>query len=100
MRKPLYSLLLALGLAVTGNAAIAAGDYRNATAGAPSAGAMTVDLLVVRPVSLLASVIGLAVFIVQAPISAFHDDGLQTTGRKLVVEPLQFTFSRPIGDLD
>ncbi len=100
MRKFLISLSLAACTAFAGMSAQAGGDAPRSVDGAPSAGAMTLDLLVVRPVSLLATVLGTAIFIVQAPISAFHENGLQTTGRKLVYEPAHFTFARPIGDLD
>lgn len=99
VRKFLISLSLAACTALAGMPAQAS-DAPRSVDGAPSAGAMTIDLLVVRPVSLVATVLGTAVFIVQAPVSMFHENGLQTTGRKLVYEPAHFTFARPIGDLD
>lgn len=99
MRTSIYGLVLAASLAISAGSSNAA-EPRTTVDGAPSAEAMTIDLLVVRPVSLVATVLGLAVFIVQAPLSVFHEDGLKTTGRKLVLEPAQFTFARPLGDLD
>lgn len=99
MRKPLICLALAAGMMLS-SGLTQASDYRESIDGAPSAGAMTFDMLIVRPLSLVATVVGAVVFIVQAPISAFQEDGLNTTGNKLVVEPAKFTFTRPMGALE
>lgn len=66
---------------------------------APSAEAMTLDLVVMRPLSLVGTVLGTAVYIVALPINAitlnFYDPA-----RRLIIEPAEFTFTRELGDLD
>ena len=59
----------------------------------------TVDILVVRPVSLVATVVGTAVFIVSLPFS-IPSQSVGPTARTLVVEPFNFTFTRPIGEFN
>ena len=56
----------------------------------------TVDILLVRPVSLAATVVGTAVFIVSLPFS-IPSQSVGATARTLVAEPFNYTFTRPIG---
>jgi hypothetical protein len=56
----------------------------------------TVDILLVRPVSLAATVVGTAVFIVSLPFS-IPSKSVGATAQILVVEPFNYTFTRPIG---
>ena len=56
----------------------------------------TVDILLVRPVSLAATVVGTAVFIVSLPFS-IPSKSVGATAQTLVVEPFNYTFTRPIG---
>lgn len=62
-----------------------------------SAGAMVVDLLLVRPVGIVSVVLGSAVFIVSLPFSALGGN-TGTAAQKLISEPVKFTFTRPLGD--
>jgi hypothetical protein len=57
---------------------------------------MTADLLLVRPLGIVATVLGCAVFIVSLPFSAMGHNTTQAS-EKLVKEPAQFTFTRPLG---
>ena len=67
---------------------------------APSGIAMAADLLIVRPVSLVATVLGAGLFVLQLPLSVIQGEPPNDAARKLVVEPAQFTFSRPLGDME
>lgn len=67
---------------------------------APSAIAMTADLLIVRPLGLVATVLGTGLFILQLPLSLVQGEPPSEPARKLIVEPAAFTFSRPLGDLE
>jgi ABC-type molybdate transport system permease subunit len=58
---------------------------------------MVVDALVIRPLSLVATVAGTAVFIVALPFSALGGN-VKASAEKLVVEPAKFTFVRPLGE--
>jgi hypothetical protein len=91
--------IVGLGLA---NPAVANGDYAvinngYGTSNAPSAVAMGADALLVRPLSLAATVLGSAVFVVSLPLSLLGMNAGQAADR-LVVEPAKYTFVRPLGD--
>lgn len=57
------------------------------------------DVLIVRPVGIVATVIGAAAFIVALPFS-LPSGSVHETGRVLVAEPFKYTFARPIGDFE
>ncbi|MDP9141913.1 MAG: hypothetical protein M3O62_14110 [Pseudomonadota bacterium] len=67
---------------------------------APSAAAMTVDLLIVRPLGLVASVLGIGLFVVQLPFAVLSGDMPSDPANKLVVAPLAYTFTRPLGEME
>ena len=58
---------------------------------------MTADLLLARPLGIVATVLGCAVFIVSLPFSAIGGNTKQAS-QKLVKEPGDFTFKRPLGE--
>lgn len=66
----------------------------------PSAMAMAADLLFVRPLSLVATVVGTGLFIVQLPITLISSGPVSAPAEKLVVEPARYTFRRPLGEMD
>lgn len=61
-----------------------------------SGSAMTADFVLVRPLGIVATVLGCAVFIVSLPFSALGGNTKQAS-QKLVKEPAEFTFTRPLG---
>jgi hypothetical protein len=63
----------------------------------PSGGAMMYDMVVLRPVGAVATVIGSAVWLISLPFSAAGDN-TDTATKKLVKEPAAFTFKRPLGE--
>ena len=62
-----------------------------------TAEAMAADFLVVRPLGIVASVVGTAIFIVSLPFSALGGN-TEIACQKLVEDPVKFTFKRPLGD--
>jgi len=58
---------------------------------------MTMDVLIVRPAGLAATVLGTALFIVALPF-AIPSGSVGATACALVVTPYKYTFVRPIGD--
>jgi hypothetical protein len=62
-----------------------------------SAPAMTADLLVVRPVGIVATGVGFVVYIVSLPFSYLGGNTPQAW-EKLVKDPARFTFTRPLGE--
>jgi hypothetical protein len=65
----------------------------------PDPGAMIVDLIAVRPLGLVATLAGSAVFIVSIPFSALGGN-TEVAWERLVAEPAAFTFKRPLGEFD
>jgi hypothetical protein len=61
------------------------------------AGAMAADLLVLRPLSLAALVAGGALFLVSLPFSTVGGN-VEAAKKKLVVEPADYFFNRPLGE--
>jgi hypothetical protein len=65
----------------------------------PSAGAMAVDAVAVRPLGLVATVIGTGLFVISLPFSALGGN-VDEAAQQLVVAPARFTFKRPLGEYD
>lgn len=58
--------------------------------------AMAGDILFVRPIGIVGTAVGTALFIVSVPFSAAGGNTKQAF-KKMVAEPAKFTFKRPIG---
>ena len=94
-------LLLATTLAVAQETAeMNVPNEANETAEAPNtAGAMVLDALLLRPLGLVATVLGAATFVVTLPFSLptrSADDAAEV----LVVKPAEYTFARPLGEVE
>ena len=63
-----------------------------------TAASMIGDLFVLRPLGLVATILGTAFFFVTLPITAAVGN-TEVAGEKLVKEPGKFTFNRPLGKL-
>lgn len=74
-------------------------SYREGIDDAPSAGAMAFDLLLIRPLGVAASVLGIGLFVVQMPLTLFTWN-ISDPAEKLVCEPLAYTFTRELGAMD
>jgi hypothetical protein len=99
MAKRLIHLIAAAALAVS-TANVFADEYREGVDDTPSAGAMAFDLVVVRPVALVGTVLGTGLFILGIPLSLIQGEPPMDPAKKLVVEPAKFTFQRPLGQMD
>jgi hypothetical protein len=94
-----FSRRLAHAAAIVALAAAAqAHAYEPIIDDTPSAEAMTFDLFVVRPLSLVGTVVGTAVYVVALPINLITFN-LVDPARRLIVEPAKYTFTRDLGDL-
>lgn len=68
-------------------------------------GFVIMDILLYRPVGLLATVIGTVAFIGISPLTALASipephDAFTETGKILILAPAAYTFIRPVGDRD
>lgn len=66
----------------------------------PSAAAMTIDLLFVRPLSLVATGLGCVLFVLDLPLSVIQGEPPREPARKFVVEPARYTFTRRLGSME
>lgn len=101
-KKILISCLLALfllmsPLSILAKNAIDAELNRNKTP--PDPAAMAVDLIVLRPLGIVATLGGSVLFIISSPFSLLGGNA-DDAWESLVVSPAEFTFKRPLGDFD
>lgn len=89
--------VLLLAAVLTASPAISMADVP--TGESPSAAAMGVDLLLVRPIGVVTTVVGTGLFVVSLPFSAAGHN-TEEAAQKLVAEPARFTFVRPLGDFN
>jgi hypothetical protein len=54
------------------------------------------DLLILRPMGIAACAVGIATSIWALPFAAMSGSGAEV-GEKLIIEPFEYTFKRPIG---
>jgi hypothetical protein len=93
-----YCVLLAISASLVTAPALA--DSQNNDNGpAPSAEAMAVDLVLIRPASLVATVVGTVFFVVSLPFSILGGN-VDEAGQNLVLKPAKTTFIRPLGEFD
>jgi hypothetical protein len=64
----------------------------------PTAGEMTVDALLLRPLGLVGTVLGTGAFIVTLPFSAIGGN-VGEAADQFVVKPARYTFARPLGNI-
>ena len=67
------------------------------TPGSVSGGAVAADLLIARPLGLVATVLGIGTCIVTLPFTLISGSTELAT-QKLIVEPAAYTFTRPLGE--
>lgn len=60
---------------------------------------MAVDLVLVRPLGIVATVIGTAGFIIALPFTV-PSGSVEETAREWIGAPLEYTFNRPLGNFD
>jgi len=94
--KTFMACCLLVILVVYPLSAFAATAQESPNKGKPSAEAMGVDLLLARPIGLVATVGGTVLFLVSLPFSALGGN-TDEAWNKLVADPSAFTFHRPLG---
>ncbi len=98
-KSRVFSIAAAALLAASASAAANDGlnSGINDNGATPSGGAILMDVVVLRPLSLVGTVLGTAVFIVGLPFEAMSGD-VAGPANRLVAQPAKFTFTRPLGD--
>ncbi len=95
----LSHVAIAAVLALSANLA-QADEYREDAGTAPSAGSMALDLVVVRPLGAVATVLGVGLFVLNLPLSVIQGEAPAVPAQRWIVEPARFTFSRPLGQME
>jgi hypothetical protein len=93
--------IMASAMAMTLSLSVFSGGMSVASDGnrtEPTGGEMFVDALIVRPMTLAASVVGAATWVVTLPFTLFSGNA-GDAGKSWVVDPLGYTFVRPLGDI-
>ena len=60
-------------------------------------GYMVGDLLVIRPVGIVATAVGTVVYVISLPFSLAGGNE-EEARQKLLIEPAEYTFTRPLGE--
>lgn len=95
MGKKLILGLLAVLLAAIPLAAAA----ESGTVSGEKATDMAVDVVLVRPLGLVATVVGAVLTVVALPFT-LPSGSVRESAHELIVKPAQYTFSRPLGEFD
>ncbi|MGH8728248.1 MAG: hypothetical protein ACREV9_08840 [Burkholderiales bacterium] len=64
----------------------------------PSGSSMLVDIVIARPLGLLATVVGAAAWVVSLPFS-LPSGSADEAAEALIKEPAAYTFKRPLGEI-
>ena len=88
-------LLIITLIGIPFGSSVLAQDYFEAKE--PSGGEMIYDAVIIRPLGLVATVVGMAFFVVSLPFSALTGS-VDAAGEKLVSDPGKYTFKRPLGE--
>ena len=64
---------------------------------APTGDKMAGDIAVIRPISIGCLIVSTGAYLVALPFAAMGGNAKETT-QKMVVEPFNYTFRRPLGD--
>jgi hypothetical protein len=96
MVKRFIVSFLMLGLiASVNNFAYAAGETQR-TSSKPSASAIAADIVFLRPIGLIGTILGAAGFIITLPVT-IPVKKVDAIGQDLVIAPFHYTFERPLG---
>ena len=71
----------------------------SAFAGTENDAAITGDIIFARPLGLVGIVAGAGLFVVSLPFAAITHS-IDKTSKTLLKNPVEYTFSRPLGDFD
>ncbi len=88
MRRIVVTLFVAIALIAASGPAFGSDELN-----------IPVDVLIIRPVTLVGAVLGTALFVVALPFS-IPSGSVKMTAKTLIVEPFKFTFTRPLGEFE
>ena len=90
-----YAIGATFALGLLSSSQSVAGDHDRQE---PTGSEMFLDAVVVRPMTLTASAVGLVAWVVTLPFT-IPSGGAADAGKSWVADPLEYTFVRPLGDI-
>lgn len=98
-KKTVVSFFLIVSLGISPLFVLPAAGAQTFQNEQPGPGVMTVDVLFCRPLGLVAMLGGTVVFVVSSPFSALGGN-FGEAWDSLVVNPAEYTFTRPLGEFE
>jgi hypothetical protein len=98
LNRKLVTYLLTFMITMSHMSMVSARSTFYEDADAPTAGEMLADTVLVRPSMFVASIVGVVTFVITLPFSALGGN-MDEAGKTLVLDPLEYTFVRPLGEL-
>ena len=94
MKRAIAVCMILAFVATCAGSGYAAGQSQRSTK--PSAAAIAADLIVLRPVGLIGTILGACGFIIALPVTV-PTKKVDSIGQDLVIAPFHYTFERPLG---
>ena len=96
-QKPVLMLMAAALFAVT---TLTPQSFAGTQSDPPSAEAMAADLLVLKPLGLVTTVLGIALYTVALPLTAWSRERMDKAEQRFIIDPAVYTFVRPLGEFN
>ena len=93
-QSTIFFVIAALVIIPFGSISLAQDENQNVEI---SAEKMIFDFILVRPLGIVATILGTSMFVVSLPFSAAGGNSKEAY-QKMMVEPASYTFKRPLGD--
>ncbi len=93
-QSTIFFVIAALVIIPFGSISLAQDENQNVEI---SAEKMIFDLILLRPIGIVATILGTSMFVVSLPFSAAGGNSKEAY-QKMMVEPASYTFKRPLGD--
>ena len=74
-------------------------SYTTGTTNPSETGEMLIDIVFLRPLGVAATVFGTVAFVVSLPVTLITHQ-TDKAAQKLIVAPGEYTFTRPLGEID
>ena len=94
-KHSLIIVIITMLLAIPFGSSTQAQEYFEAQE--PEGGEMLYDLVIIRPIGVIATAVGAITFVLSLPFSALGGN-VDIAGEKLVKKPARYTFKRPLGE--
>jgi len=93
-QSTIFFVIAALVIIPFGSISLAQDENQNVEI---SAEKMIFDFILLRPMGIVATILGTSMFVVSLPFSAAGGNSKEAY-QKMMVEPASYTFKRPLGD--